>query len=77
MCVLSDRARNSKPASLFMSHADRAVIAEQNGEFGKAYASWAAALLVAQRPVNAEWAGSRMEFCNNAAFRGWGVPGEG
>ncbi|HFU1359331.1 TPA: ANR family transcriptional regulator [Citrobacter farmeri] len=76
MAILFDRARTGKPCSPFMSYAASAVIAEQKGDFGRAAEEWAAALSLAQRSVNAEWAGSRMDFCSNAAMRGWGVPGE-
>lgn len=76
MVILFDRARTGKPCSPFMSYAASAVIAEQKGDFGRAADEWAVALPLAQRSANAEWAGSRLDFCRNAVRRGWGVPGE-
>lgn len=59
-----------------MSFASRAVIAEKRGEFQKAAEVWAKALFISSLAVNRKWAGSRIEFCNNAAQRGWGGVGE-
>lgn len=51
-------------------------MAEKRGEFQKAAEVWAKALFISSLAVNREWAGSRIEFCANAARRGWGVVSE-
>lgn len=72
MEILVNTAIIGKTCSPFMSYASSAVIAEQNGEFQKAAEVWGKALFLSSQPVNREWVGSRIEFCVNAARRGWG-----
>lgn len=76
MAILVDRANARQKCSPFLSYASSAVIAEQNGEFQKAAEVWGKALFLSSLPVNREWVGSRIEFCANAARRGWGVNSE-
>ena len=79
-CDMVTITRNSdirKKCSAFMSYASGAVIAEQHGDFQKAAESWSKALAFSRHLLNREWAGVRLEFCVNAAKRGWGIPDEG
>lgn len=76
MAVYVQESTASSKASPFMSYAFKAVLAEKRGEFQKAAEIWSKALFLSSVVVNREWAGSRIEFCANAARRGWGVAGE-
>lgn len=53
-----------------------AIRAERNGEYSRAAELWSKALMFARGTSGRFWASRRMEFCANAANRGWGVPGE-
>lgn len=76
MATQPKQVSSDKPCSPFMAHALRAVSAEKKGDFGKAAEVWGEACLLSGIAVNREWAGTRIEFCSNAAKRGWGVVGE-
>lgn len=76
MAILVNKANTGKTCSPFMTYASRAVMAEQKGDFGKAAEVWSKAIARTTIPVNREWVETRIEFCANAARRGWGVVGE-
>ena len=76
MAINNTATHEAKKVSPFMSFASKAVMAEKRGEYQKAAEVWAKALFISSLSVNREWAGSRIEFCANAARRGWGVVNE-
>lgn len=76
MAIYVQASNAGSQASPFMSYAFKAVQAEKRGEFQKAAEIWSKALFLSSAVVNREWAGTRIEFCSNAAKRGWGVVGE-
>lgn len=57
-------------------YATGAIRAERNGEYSKAAELWSKALTFARSHTMRVWSTRRMEFCSNAATRGWGIPDE-
>ncbi|WP_369597190.1 ANR family transcriptional regulator [Pantoea sp. VS1] len=56
----------------YRKSAQRAIAAEQSGDFESASLYWINAGNAASNPANRAWAAVRMEFCDNAHARGWG-----
>ncbi|EFW5532195.1 ANR family transcriptional regulator [Shigella sonnei] len=55
----------------FVQIAQSAASYEQQGEFELAAAHWDKASVLARNDSNRHWAQERMQFCHNAAVRGW------
>lgn len=53
--------------------AERAVVAERQGNYQAASLHWVNAGNAASHPANKIWAAERMEFCDQAQANGWGV----
>lgn len=66
-------AMSLKPAPNAAYHraANKAVVAECNGQFGLAAEFWTEARDEALDVNNQKWATDRIALCNNAVARGW------
>ncbi|ASG44439.1 ANR family transcriptional regulator [Salmonella enterica] len=69
--IKENSARNN-----YGCYATGAIRAERNGEYSRAAELWGKALMFARGTSGRFWASRRLEFCANAANRGWGVPDE-
>lgn len=69
--IKENSARNN-----YGCYATGAIRAERNGEYSRTAELWGKALMFARDASGRFWASRRLEFCANAANRGWGVPDE-
>lgn len=73
---MENKINEHKACNNYGLYATGASRAERNGEYLKASELWRKALSFSRGKVNRHWASIRMEFCINAANRGWSVPVE-
>ena len=73
---MAGKIKESSARNNYGCYATGAIRAERNGEYSRADELWAKALMFARDASGRFWASRRLEFCANAANRGWGVPDE-
>ncbi|EBP3538335.1 ANR family transcriptional regulator [Salmonella enterica] len=73
---MAGKIKESSARNNYGCYATGAIRAERNGEYSRAAELWAKALMFARDAPGRFWASRRLEFCANAANRGWGVPDE-
>ena len=73
---MAGKIKESSASNNYGCYATGAIRAERNGEYSRAAELWAKALMFARDASGRFWASRRLEFCANAANRGWGVPDE-
>ncbi|WP_312041107.1 ANR family transcriptional regulator [Pantoea eucalypti] len=55
----------------YYAAAETAAFAESCGKYAQAKKLWLRAMKLAKRPINAQWAEHRSQFCMSALRNGW------